>query len=251
MSESVLPPPSQRLLSIFKTIGEFTGHEIGPAVLDFGAGAGRHVAEFLAAGYDALGVDQHHTSHEPGAARPEFLRTVEAPDYVLPFPDDSFDFVFSTAVMEHVLDPGGALREIARVLKPGGWSVHLFPSRWRPREPHIHTPFGGRFNGSFTLFRLWALLGIRNEFQQGLSATEVALRNVQYARTGISYPAAAEWQLRAEPLFRDVQWAERPYVEATAAGISRLSRTVRPLVGLPGATRLYRGLHTRVLVLSH
>ena len=48
----------------------------------------------------------------------------------LDFPDQHFDFVFSTAVFEHLADVPSAAREIARVLKPGGFvflSIHLFP----------------------------------------------------------------------------------------------------------------------------
>lgn len=243
-----LPPPSQRVVRVFEAIGRYTGHSIGSEVLDFGAGAGRHVAEFRAAGYNAVGVDQQFNSHERGSANEAFLRKVEPPDFALPFADNSFDFVFSSSVMEHVTNPGGALSEVARVLRPGGWSAHVFPSRWRPIEPHMLTPLGGRFN-SFALLRLWAQLGIRNRFQQGLPATSVALLNAQYAKTGISYPTATEWRLLAERGFEEVGWAERPYIEATK-GISRMSRAVGPVAVVPGVQQLYRGLHTRVLVLG-
>jgi len=40
--------------------------------------------------------------------------------YELPFPDRSFDVVFSHAVLLHIQDPIGALREMRRVLKTGG-----------------------------------------------------------------------------------------------------------------------------------
>ncbi len=49
----------------------------------------------------------------------------------LSFPDNSFDFIFSTLVFEHIGDVPGAAAEVNRVLRPEGaaWiNVHLFPS---------------------------------------------------------------------------------------------------------------------------
>ncbi len=250
MNEFELPPPSQRVVPVLEHIARATGHALrsGSDVLDFGAGAGRHVAEFRTAGYEAVGVDQQFTSHSSGLAPEHYLHRVDAPDYVLPFDADTFDLVYSTSVMEHVVDPGRALAEIARVLRPDGTSIHCFPSRWRPIEPHMYTPLGGRFN-NYALCALWAWLGIRNSHQKGLPAREVALRNTQYAKTGISYPTAREWRLRSTPLFADVRWAESAYIEATKP-VSAVSRLVGRAIAVPGVESLYRGLHTRVLVLA-
>jgi SAM-dependent methyltransferase len=248
--ELELPPPSQRVVAVFAHIARAAGHPLAASaeVLDFGAGAGRHVAEFRAAGYQAVGVDQTFSSHAAGSAPARYLHRVDPPEYVLPFHDDAFDLVYSTSVMEHVVDPGRALTEIARVLRPDGLSIHCFPSRWRPWKPHMYTPLGGRFN-SYWPCLLWARLGIRSPHQHGLPAGEVALENVQYSKTGISYPTAHEWELRSAPLFADVGWAETAYIEATRP-MSPVSRLVGPLRSLPGMARLYRGLHTRVLVLG-
>lgn len=112
----------------------------------------------------------------------------------------------------------------------------------------MYTPLGGRFN-SYALCALWARLGVRNSHQQGWPARKVALRNVQYAKTGISYPTAREWQLRSAPLFADVRWAEAAYVEATRP-VSTVSRLIAPALAVPGIQWLYRGMHTRVLVLG-
>jgi ubiquinone/menaquinone biosynthesis C-methylase UbiE len=40
--------------------------------------------------------------------------------YTLPFADQTFDAVFSHALLEHLADPLAALNQMKRVLKPGG-----------------------------------------------------------------------------------------------------------------------------------
>ena len=53
-------------------------------------------------------------------------------DAKLPFPDSSFDAIFSYATHEHIPDLETALEEIVRVLKPGG--VCLFAPAWHTRS---------------------------------------------------------------------------------------------------------------------
>src|SRR5438876_500647 len=48
----------------------------------------------------------------------------------LPFPDGTFDYVFSKSNIEHLQHPGRMLRECYRVLRPGGVAVIMTPS-WR------------------------------------------------------------------------------------------------------------------------
>jgi SAM-dependent methyltransferase len=45
----------------------------------------------------------------------------------IPFPDASFDIVFCNHVLEHVADDRLAMREMHRVMRPGGWGVMLSP----------------------------------------------------------------------------------------------------------------------------
>lgn len=64
----------------------------------------------------------------------------------LPFRTDSFDSVLSSQVLEHVPEPGRALHEIQRVLRPGGCLILTAPHMWGiHEEPHDYfrfTPFG-------------------------------------------------------------------------------------------------------------
>jgi hypothetical protein len=59
----------------------------------------------------------------------------------LPFPDKSFDLVFSNAVIEHILGPGAQRRFAEEVMRVGkSWFVTT-PNYWYPFESHYHLPF--------------------------------------------------------------------------------------------------------------
>jgi SAM-dependent methyltransferase len=152
----------------------------GGRVLDFGSGAGGLVEAYRAAGIDAYGCDvavEHETDRQ---------RLIEADPYRIPYPDSWFDLVVSNQVFEHVQNPIEAFAEITRVLRPGGLSLHMFPGRWRIREGHTFVPLASVFRSRWWLW-LWAALGVRNEFQRGLTASKVADLNREFLTTKTCY----------------------------------------------------------------
>lgn len=86
----------------------------GDRVLDVGCGPGSitvGLGEAVGTGGTVVGVDL-----DPGPAAVPLAR---ADAFDLPFPDGSFDAVFSCAMLQHLGDPLGALREARRVCRPG------------------------------------------------------------------------------------------------------------------------------------
>jgi len=107
-------------------IHEFAGftQSSGQSVLEVGVGMGADYLEWLKAGAQATGVDLSSASLEWAKRRCEMagyrpdLRVSDAER--LPFPDNTFDIVYSYGVMHHSPDTSQCVGEARRVLKPGG-----------------------------------------------------------------------------------------------------------------------------------
>jgi SAM-dependent methyltransferase len=96
-------------------------------LLDCGCGPGSITADLAlaVAPGEAIGVDLREDALEQArafAAKRSIanLHFQTASVYELPFPDASFDVAFACAVLQHLNDPLVALREMRRVLRPGG-----------------------------------------------------------------------------------------------------------------------------------
>lgn len=241
-------PPSQRVVDVYREIAERNGFRLASdaCILDFGCGTGRHTYEFLDEGYtNVMGFDQCDYVRLRTEDDRHHFRSAPAGE-PLPFNDHSFDMIASTSVFEHVMDPCTVISEFARVLKPTGFTVHIFPSKWRPLEPHIYVPFGGALQSRAWL-SMWAYLGIRNEFQHGRSPDDVVQANRRYCREGLAYWTRPELESQWAAHFDDVRFAEPMFVEATR-DVSRVSRIVDPMVKmLPPLLGLYRHFHSRVI----
>ena len=114
--------------------------QAGERVLDLGCGSGRHTVEACRWPCRAVGVDLGR--QELRVARymlADLQRRGIAPghaDFVmadaqhLPFRDGAFDKVMCAEVLEHIADDLAGIRELVRVLRPGGDIAVSVPSYW-------------------------------------------------------------------------------------------------------------------------
>src|SRR5688572_27442042 len=96
------------------------------SVLEAGCGTGRFTFNMARAGHKVTAIDyspamldacRHRQKSESGADGVTFQ---QASIFELPFPDRSFDAIISIHVLMHLPDHENAIRELLRVLKPGG-----------------------------------------------------------------------------------------------------------------------------------
>jgi SAM-dependent methyltransferase len=148
----------------------------GDVVVDFGCGAG-HLLELLQV-RRRVGIEPNRAARD--AARSRGLEVVASPAEI---PDGQASVVISNHALEHALAPWHELRELHRILEPGGRLVLWLPlddwrTQRRPREDVNHHLYG------------WTPLLLRNLLDEAGFEVELA-RVVTYA-----------WPQLHEPLFR-------------------------------------------------
>lgn len=172
----------------------------GARVLDFGCGAGEVVTAGRAAGLEMLGANVFYGGSEARleAERSGLLGTFiyEIREGRLPFDDEFFDLVTNNQVIEHVVDLDAVLREIHRVLKPGGTVLSIFPARDVFREGHIGIPFAHWFpkTSRFRFLYAWALrsAGLGKWKEQAPTRRQWARDKLQWLDRYTNYRARGE-----------------------------------------------------------
>ncbi len=110
-----------------RTVALLRPHVEGRRVLEVGCGTGLLLREVATDAKDAVGLDL--SQGMLGLAASRGLRVLQGSATALPFEDHTFDLVYSFKVLAHVPDLEGALREMARVTRPGGRLVLEFYNR--------------------------------------------------------------------------------------------------------------------------
>jgi SAM-dependent methyltransferase len=114
----------------------------GKRVLDVGCGHGRYVAGLAELGAEAFGLDLgagiHVAARHCSSRR---VTLVQGDLFAAPFAPGSFDFVFSKGVVHCTPDPRGAVRCLARLVRPGGllfvWVYPRYPLWFRASQEAV------------------------------------------------------------------------------------------------------------------
>ena len=148
-------------------IREFAGFEsaAGKRVLEIGVGMGPDYLEWLKAGARATGIDLSRASLERARRRCEMAGyspdLQEADAEHLPFPENTFDIVYSYGVMHHSPDTAQCIREARRVLRTGRRSARYdLP----PSFAHGTAPLGALW---LAAWEIDTTIGLRSSGKSG------------------------------------------------------------------------------------
>lgn len=115
------------------------GGRIAGRLLENGCGVGMYVEQLAPYAEAIVGLEYDFARARQAqtvAARLPNAAVLCAAGEELPFPDNNFQFILSHEVLEHVRDDRLAVREMLRVLQPGGRIAIFAPNRGYPFETH-------------------------------------------------------------------------------------------------------------------
>lgn len=241
-SDSYTRAPRVRALTVLTALGVDLPKTA--RILDFGCGPCRTLNALRALGYvNTFGYDVEDTRagrNRAGVER-ENVSVGTLLNLRLPYEDNTFDLVTSDQVFEHVQDQGRVFQELLRITKPGGHGLHIIPARYMPIEGHIKVPFGGVLQHRWW-YKLWASLGIRNEYQAGLSADQTADDNTYFMSDATRYLSTSCYRVMWKTIGFEYRFAEQEFFDThRRASMRMMGRLGRPAMGL------YRAFRSRIV----
>lgn len=210
---------------------DILGLRAGDRILDLGCGFGRHAYEAARRGAHVIALDAGEDEVngvagtfaamvEAGELSPEttHVGVVRGDALHLPFADGTFDRVLCSEVLEHIPDDLGAMRELARVLRPGGTMAITIPRfgpeliNWALSDEYHMVP-----GGHVRIYR-------RRVIQNRLTSTGLEVTTHHYAH-GLHSPY---WWLKClVGTTNDSHWAVKAYHRLLVWDIMKGPKTTR------------------------
>lgn len=123
-------------------------HITPTSVLDIGAGYGEIASYIASKSIKVTAIEPDKELRQSvkkqisqNVIYKKYLKLINAHAEKLPVESKSIDLCILSQVLEHVSDPQKTVREIARVLKPGGYLYLSCPNYLYPIEQHYHIPY--------------------------------------------------------------------------------------------------------------
>jgi SAM-dependent methyltransferase len=159
----------------------------GERFLDLGAGRGRHLFEGMRRGARVTAIDASAADLKDAVAiagamlageevgTEVWTGAVNGDALQLPFPNNTFDRIVVSEVLEHIWDDERALVEIVRVLRPGGRVAATVPTRWPERVAWaLNTRYHDTPGGHVRIYR-------QRDLEQKLERAGLFLRGSHHA----------------------------------------------------------------------
>jgi SAM-dependent methyltransferase len=222
----------------------------GSKVFDLGSGSGKLVKAFRDNGYDCLGADLY--GDQGIDKNHEHLSNIESlVPYILPFDNDEFDYALSQNVFEHVQDYDTTFSELARILKPGAFSLHMFPTRYYPIEEHVFVPGASIFR-SYAYLYSWSWFSKLNPKWRRteriqLSWSDTAHRNKEFLDIAVNYLTGDEILDYAQRHFTSATFIDHYFFKLWPGKISKMNKLTQLF---PFLLKLHSTFRMRILLVK-
>lgn len=214
MDSQKIKKSQNRWDQFIQTLSDINANVLKGPILDFGCGIGYFLVEGLKRDYNVWGVDARESKIQRYRRLLRYLNTTDrwgdrglvGDGFDLPFASERFSCVCSWYVLEHVENPGGVLREMARILRPGGVLAIKAQDARNGWEGHYKIPWIPFLSGS--LMKAW-LEAFDKTLDPDLNVVEITQPQVEAVLTSLNCSVVVKapqpeilienhWQLRTE-----------------------------------------------------